>query len=95
MLSCLCFCFVLFFLLSLNLGNHTREDVKSTCISADALQYENAKKKKKLIKERAAYNRPFPSWCEPHYESEAKCKTFQTKISFVYILAGILASLSN
>ena len=28
-------------------------------------------------------NRPFPSCCEPHYESEARCKTFHTKISFV------------
>ena len=27
-------------------------------------------------------NRPFPSCCEPHYESEAKCKTFHKKISF-------------
>ena len=26
---------------------------------------------------------PFPSCFEPHYESEAKCKTFYTKISFV------------
>ena len=30
-------------------------------------------------------NRPFPSCCEPHYESEAKCKTFHSKISFVCI----------
>ena len=30
-------------------------------------------------------NRPFPSFCEPHYESEAKCKTFHMKISFVCI----------
>ena len=30
-------------------------------------------------------NRPFPSCCESHYESEAKCKTFHMKISFVYI----------
>ena len=28
-------------------------------------------------------NRPFPSCCEPHYESEAKCKTFHMKINFV------------
>ena len=28
-------------------------------------------------------NRPFPSCCEPHYESEAMCKTFHMKISFV------------
>ena len=27
-------------------------------------------------------NRSFPSCCEPHYESEAKCKTFHMKISF-------------
>ena len=27
-------------------------------------------------------NRPFPSCCEPHYESEAKCKVFIMKISF-------------
>ena len=28
-------------------------------------------------------NRPFPSCCEPHYESEAKCKAFQhMKINF-------------
>ena len=26
--------------------------------------------------------RPFPSCCEPHYESEAKCKAFHMKISF-------------
>ena len=30
--------------------------------------------------------RPFPSCCEPHHESEAKCKTFHMKISFVCIL---------
>ena len=32
-------------------------------------------------------NRPFPSCCEPHYESEAtcKCKAFHVKISFVCI----------
>ena len=30
-------------------------------------------------------NSPFPSCCEPHYESEAKCKTFHMKISFVCI----------
>ena len=30
-------------------------------------------------------NRPFPSCCEPHYESEAKCKAFHMKNSFVYI----------
>ena len=30
-------------------------------------------------------NRPFPSCCEPHYESEAKFKTFHMKISFVCI----------
>ena len=30
-------------------------------------------------------NRPFPSFCEPHYESEAKCKTFHMKISFVFM----------
>ena len=28
------------------------------------------------------FNRPFPSCCEPHYESEAKCKVFNMKISF-------------
>ena len=27
-------------------------------------------------------NRPFPSYFEPHYESEAKCKVFVMKISF-------------
>ena len=27
-------------------------------------------------------NRPFPSCCEPHNESEAKCKVFIMKISF-------------
>ena len=27
-------------------------------------------------------NRPFPSCCEPHFESEAKCKVFIMKISF-------------
>ena len=30
-------------------------------------------------------NRPFPSCCEPHYKSEAKCKAFHVKISFVCI----------
>ena len=30
-------------------------------------------------------NRPFPSCCEPHYNSEAKCKAFHGKISFVCI----------
>ena len=28
-------------------------------------------------------NRPFPSCFEPHYESEAKCKVFVMKISFL------------
>ena len=31
------------------------------------------------------FNRPFPSCFEPHYESEAKCKAFHVKISFVCI----------
>ena len=30
-------------------------------------------------------NRPFPSCCKPQYESEAKCKAFHMKISFVCI----------
>ena len=30
-------------------------------------------------------NRPFPSCCQPHYKSEAKCKGFHIKISFVCI----------
>ena len=30
-------------------------------------------------------HRPFPSSCEPHYKSEAKCKVFIMKISFVCI----------
>ena len=30
-------------------------------------------------------NRPFPSCRKPHYESEAKCKAFLMKISFVCI----------
>ena len=29
--------------------------------------------------------RPFPSCCEPQYESEAKCEAFHMKISFLYI----------
>ena len=29
--------------------------------------------------------RPFPSCCEPHYDSEAKVKAFHMKISFVCI----------
>ena len=31
---------------------------------------------------RVTMNTPFPSCCEPHYESEAKCKPFNSKISF-------------
>ena len=31
------------------------------------------------------FNRPFPSCFEPHYVSEAKCKVFHVKISFVCI----------
>ena len=31
-------------------------------------------------------NRPFPNCCEPHYESDAKCKVFHMKISFVHSL---------
>ena len=27
-------------------------------------------------------NRPFPSCCEPHYESEAKCKAFPMENEF-------------
>ena len=34
---------------------------------------------------RSQLNWPFPSCCEPHYESEAKYKSFHTKISFVCI----------
>ena len=30
-------------------------------------------------------NRPFARCCEPHYESEAKCKALYMKISFVCI----------
>ena len=33
--------------------------------------------------QRTSARRPFPSYCEPHYESEAKCKTFHMKIRFV------------
>ena len=36
-----------FFPLSLNLGTHARKGVKSTCISADALQYEKKKNVKR------------------------------------------------
>ena len=32
-----------------------------------------------------AFNRPFPSCCEPRYESETKCNAFHMKISFVCI----------
>ena len=36
------------------------------------------------------FNRPFSSCFEPHYESEAKCKAFQLKISFLpYMLTKI------
>ena len=35
-----------------------------------------------LIIEIAVSNRPLPSCCKPHYENEAKCKTFYMKISF-------------
>ena len=31
-------------------------------------------------------NRPFPSCWEPHYKSEARCKTFYMKVLFVYEL---------
>ena len=41
-------------------------------------------RKKKLILV-VVVNRPFPSCCEPHYKSEAKCKTFHMKISFLCI----------
>ena len=34
---------------------------------------------------RVVFNKPFPSCCEPHYESEAKCKAFNMKNSFVCI----------
>ena len=30
-------------------------------------------------------NRPFQSCCEPHYESEAKCKAFHMKISCCFL----------
>ena len=30
----------------------------------------------KSVAEWFCLNRPFPSSCEPHYESEAKCKAF-------------------
>ena len=29
-------------------------------------------------------NSPFPCCCEPHFESEAKCKSFSYEINFVY-----------
>ena len=29
-----------------------------------------------------SFNRPFPACCEPHFESEAKCKAFIIKISY-------------
>ena len=32
---------------------------------------------------RGGVNRPFPNCCQPHYESEARCKAFHMKISFV------------
>ena len=38
-----------------------------------------------LVHTNGKRNRPFPGCCEPHYESEAKCKTFHMKISFVCI----------
>ena len=38
-------------------------------------------RRKKIIMP-AQCNRPFPSYFEPHYESEASCKVFIMKISF-------------
>ena len=39
-----------------------------------------------LIKLKATCsNRPFPSCCEPYYESKAACNVFHMKISFVCI----------
>ena len=38
-----------------------------------------------LIHWRHYDNRPFPICCRPHYESEAKCKAFQIKISVLCI----------
>ena len=31
-------------------------------------------------------NRPIPSCFEPHYKSEAKCKAFHVKISFIIMI---------
>ena len=36
----------------------------------------------RLLDFNASVKRPFPSFFEPHYESEAKCKVFVMKISF-------------
>ena len=35
------------------------------------------------LSQRPLGNRVLPSCCEPHYKSEAKCKTFHMKTSFV------------
>ena len=45
--------------------------------------------------ERSLFDRPFPSCCEPHYESKAKCKTFHMKISFVCRLMKTYSHIKN
>ena len=39
-------------------------------------------------------NRPFPSCLEPHFESEAKCKVFIMKISFIHTMKSFARSLA-
>ena len=61
---------------------HTPETEKSEPLLSAILDYEDGKKSDES---KCTYNRPFPSYCEPHYESEAKCKALHMKVvSFAY-----------
>ena len=54
-------------------------------MDALSLNYWLSKFVMEVAKKSGQGNRPFPTCCEPHYESEAKCKTIHTKISFVFL----------
>ena len=60
--------------------------MSSTCGNSDVIckssNFHQARREGVYLICNPPINSPFPSCCEPHYESEAKCKVFIMKMSF-------------
>ena len=70
--------YTIMILMRMTFGEFDVSWLKSSTQSTRALDNYNAASN---LVPRAFPNRPFPSCCEPHFESEAKFKAFRMKIS--------------